>query len=142
MEGKLSDFNDSYYLMRYCKDDTIYVTKICNIHNHNCLNFLLTHEKILSRFPLTILRQNCVANNISRPDYLCKLFERVRQTFSGEITVILDILFDNKFYDMLKILANNYNINNKVKQEIITSFDMDIMTPIMIYRMVNSWNHL
>jgi hypothetical protein len=150
-DGQLSDINDSYYLAKFHNNDTIFSADIHNIHNHNSLNFLSSHEKTKLRLPAALLRQNCVMDNISRPNYIYDLFENVIQRLSTEIRIILDILFYKKFYDMIKIISKhqhflNYwavsfvwrnmcscNINDEIKQEIITMVNMNIATPEMIY---------
>jgi hypothetical protein len=151
-EGQLSDVNDSYYLMKFSKSNIVsIVKKIPQIHNHNCLNFLSSKNYVALHTSLTLLRQNCETNNISRPNYIYNLFEKVRRSYPNNIPTILDMLIDKKFYDMIKIISKhryflNYwarsfvqknlkysNINDEVKQEIITLIDMDIATPEQIY---------
>jgi hypothetical protein len=153
-DGQLSDVNDPYYVMKFSKNNNIHIKQIYNIYNHNCLNFLSSHEKTVVRLPLTLLHKNCVTNNISRSDYICNLFEKVRQVCSTEIPNILNILFDKKFYDMIKIISKHqyflsfwarsfirrymcrFNIDDEIKQEIITLIDMDIATPGKIYEIL------
>jgi hypothetical protein len=151
-EGQLSDINDSYYLAKFHND--IFSLNICNIHNHNSLNFLSSHKKFKFKLPITLLRQNCVTNNISRPNYIYDLFEYVMLRMPIEIRAILDILFDKKFYNMIKIISKHQyflnhwagsfvwrtmdfcNIDDEIKQEIITMVNMNIATPEMIYEIL------
>jgi hypothetical protein len=151
-EGQLLDINDSYYLSKFHND--IFSLNICNIHNHNSLNFLSSHKKYKFKLPITLLRRNCVTNNISKPNHIYDLFEYVMRMRPIEIRPILDILFDKKFYDMIKIISKHQdflfhwvgsfvlmnmsscNIDDEIKQEIITVVNMNIATPEMIYEIL------
>jgi hypothetical protein len=152
-KGKqLSDLNDPYYLMKHFENNEyVCMNQLDSIYNHNSLNFLSYNRKVIYECPLSALRQNCIVNNISRPSYLYKLFEIVMQRFPHEMSYILDILFDNKFYDIIKILSNHEHFlhywivsfiyKNKtfdeIKREIIILIDLDIATPEKIYELIN-----
>jgi hypothetical protein len=146
-QGHLSDINDSYYLMkRFEKKINITISEIYTIYNHNSLNFLFFQRKEMFPYPLTLLRQNYVTNNISRPNYLLRLFDMVKIKCPSEITILLNILFEKKFYVMVKLfskyepIANswissfvsrnmNCDINDDIKDEITTLIHMGIITP-------------
>jgi hypothetical protein len=155
--GHFIDLDDSYYLAKVYKEKiSLSIGQIYRIYNHNCLNFLISHKRIMSSLPLTILRQNCRLNNISRPNHLYKLFERVEEFYPSQIIDIFNILFGKKFYDMIKILSKHKyflifwivnfikrhniitSISDDAKQEIITLGNMDIVTPEKVYGMMET----
>jgi hypothetical protein len=154
-QGHLSDVNDSYYLMKQSQNNK-YASAgyIFSIYNHNSLNFLISDKLVMSVFPLFVLQQHCRTNNISRPIHLYNLFERIENSYPYKISEVLNILFDKKFYDMIKIFSKHElflehwiadfirrnkawdNINDDIKQEIIVLIDMNIATPEEIYKIV------
>jgi hypothetical protein len=151
-EGQLSDINDSYYLMKHFGNNGYTcMGKIGSIYNHNSLNFLSSNRKVIYNYPLSALRQNCIMNNISRPSYLYKLFEIIMRSDPSEMSNILNILFDNKFYDIIKILSKyehflhywvvsfiyGNKIYDEIKKEIIILVDLDIVTPEQICELIN-----
>jgi hypothetical protein len=153
--GHSPDVNDSYYLMKNFENFEYY-RYIHTIYNHNSLNFLSSNEQVITEFPLTTLIQNFTTNNISRPRYIYKLLEMVGRRYPEEISNLFDIVFNNKFYDMIKILSTygdflNYwidsfvnrnktcdGINDEAKQEIIALINMNIVTPVKIRKLLKN----
>jgi hypothetical protein len=109
---QLSDINDPYFLMKYYNTNNL--KQICeHIHkitNHNCLNFIAyTWQKpmVILFNPMKLLKQNCIVNNVSRPRYICALVEQLNNYNQWPHLDILNELFNNKYYNMIKILLGN-----------------------------------
>jgi hypothetical protein len=109
-EKQLSDFNDPYYLTKYYDAKNV-ITIYCNIDNitnHNCLNYLSYKYKTTGiGGTLSILQQNCITNNTSRPDYI-RMLTKVGESYDSYYRLdIISALFNNKYYDMLTIILEN-----------------------------------
>jgi hypothetical protein len=160
-DGRLSDVNDSYYLIKYCKTidfGQISYEKCCcilhSINNYNSLNFISSREYISSRFAYPVLELNCLHNNISRPDYIRTLAMLCKGYRTEYMIDILDLNFYNDYYEMIKLLFHNkqfFNlwINSFVRRcykhkytfdvairEINLLIVQDIMTPSQIHKII------
>jgi hypothetical protein len=154
---KFTDYNDPYYLMKYYDehDFECYYDKLSNVTNHNSLNYIfIISQKCANRKPWWLLRRNCVVNNISKPMNIQILCGQVANYNTYDVLLILDVLFENKFYDMLIIVFKNKVLldlwfNSFLRRryhnddiiDIIPEIDFmikkNIMTPKKIYYLIS-----
>jgi hypothetical protein len=147
--GLLSNFNDSYYLMKYDNTVGICDNHLCDIQNINSFNYLASNLKNVPNWPVKVLCVYFNANNVYRPDYIYKLVKNV--IHYNDILNIFTILINKNLCDVIKLLLNDEQILkfwirsfdytmdfNKVKQEINSVIAMDIVTPENIYRRIEA----
>jgi len=160
----IENINDPYILK--VNTEEFKINYIQKIHNHDCLN-LLTYQvyctndyEILKQYIFIFLRQNCIKNNISRPDYIHKLINLLNVHYTEQKTIknILIQTLKSKSYDILMLFLeytkarelyplamiecyeNEMNID-VITKEIDLLVERKVMTYMEIYHGLNSSRH-
>lgn len=136
---QLSDIDDSYFLNKHFPNlNDKDFNKITNIHNYKCLNliayklFVIDNVGISSDHTLMLIKQNCKLNNVSRPKYMQKMYEKI-SLWLGDYSDILKITLLNKSYDMLILLFSLQHFKKEYIDIMPTRFEKETDINVITY---------
>lgn len=152
-------YNDPFTLTKYVDAKNIlkFKNNIQHVTNHNCLNYVwyvlkyvINLKHIINiRFAVNLLAQNCRVNNVSKPKYIFEMWDIILSVSAKYI--MLDTILKHKSYDMLFLLAHQFNDlgpkwleyhnkRNTLPDELIKEIDIfvdkNIMTYLHLYNLI------
>jgi hypothetical protein len=136
---QLSDINDSYFLNKHFPNlNDKDFDKITNINNYKCLNliayklFVIDNVSISYTQTLMLIKQNCKLNNVTRPKYMQKMYQK-SSLWLEDYTNILEITLLHKSYDMLILLFSLSNFKKEYIDTIPTRFEKEKDINVITY---------
>ena len=116
--GQISNINDSYFLKH--QTDTYFTDGFVDlvvhkIHNHYCLNLIMTKSYSSSNTYIRILKQVLKINQITKPKLMCKTVKCIDYFATSSILLCetLNEALNHDAYDTLKMIfcMNFFTIN-------------------------------